>query len=162
MPDYPHYTVTVEDADYNPSRDAWSNSEGFVTDSAQWWYPYETRKAAVFSNDVPGQETFGPGTYPSSDGYSGPTGIIVTVDSMVEDRLYAYVYIPPSFLLGDANGDGTIEIGDVIYVINYLYKGGSAPDPLMRADVNCDLIVDLGDVIYLLNYLFKNGPEPDC
>jgi rhodanese-related sulfurtransferase len=63
---------------------------------------------------------------------------------------------------GDANGDWTIDLGDVIYVINYLFKGGSAPVPLEVADFNCDGSVELGDVIYLLNYLFKDGPPPGC
>ncbi|HUV31541.1 MAG TPA: M6 family metalloprotease domain-containing protein [Acidobacteriota bacterium] len=101
-PDYPHYTVAVEDAGYNPTQDAWSNPEGFVTDSARWWYPYETRLQAPFSDDVPGQELFSPTTYPSSDGYEGPSGIVVRVDSIIGDNLYAYVHNP----YGDADGDG--------------------------------------------------------
>ncbi len=161
-PDLPHYTVAVEDAGYNPSRDAWSNPEGFVTDSAQWWYPYETRKAAVFSNDVSDQETFGPATYPSSDGYSRPTGIVVTVDSIVDDRLYAYVYVPSAYTLGDANGDGAIDLEDAVYLLNYLFRNDDPPDPLEAGDANCDGTVEVGDAIYLLNYLFRNGPEPSC
>ncbi len=106
IPSFPHYTVAVEDAGYNPSRDAWSNPEGFVTDSAQWWYPYETRKAATFSSEVPGQEVFGPFTAPSSDGYYGPTGIVVEVDSIVDDRLYASMSRP------DADGDNVADITD--------------------------------------------------
>lgn len=62
---------------------------------------------------------------------------------------------------GDANRDWLIDIGDVVYVINYLYKGGPAPNPLWVGDVNCDETVDLGDVIYLLNHLFKGGPPPE-
>ncbi len=99
-PDYPHYTVAVEDAGYNPAWDASHNPEGHVTDSAQWWYPYETRRAAPFSNDVSGQEIFNPTTYPNSDGYSGPSGIVVRVDSIVDDKLFAYVHTPiPIFSL---------------------------------------------------------------
>jgi len=99
-PDYDHYTVAVEDAGYNPALDTSYNPEGHVTDSAQWWYPYETRKGAPFSYDVSGQNIFGPSTYPSSHGYSGPSGIVVRVDSMVNERLYAYVYTPiPTFSL---------------------------------------------------------------
>jgi len=99
-PRFPHYSVIVEDVGYNPSRDAYSNPEGWVTDSAQWWYPYETRKAAPFSSDVSGQEFFDSTTYPNSDGYSGPSGIVVRVDSIVGDKLYAYIYSPmPSFSL---------------------------------------------------------------
>ena len=161
-PDYPHYTVAVEDAGYNPSQDAWSNPEGFVTDSAHWWYPYETRKAAPFSDDVAGQDIFGPATYPGSDGYSRPTGIAVRVDSIVDDKLYAYVYLPVPFLPGDANGDETIDVGDVVYLVNYLYKGGTAPDPVEAGDANCDAAVNVGDVVFLVSYLYRNGPPPGC
>jgi len=99
-PRFSHYSVIVEDAGYNPSLDTSYNPEGHVTDSAQWWYPYETRKAAPFSNDVSGQNNFSPTTYPNSDGYSGPSGIVVRVDSIVGDKLYAYIYTPmPSFSL---------------------------------------------------------------
>jgi hypothetical protein len=31
------------------------------------------------------------------------------------------------FVRGDANKDGNIDIGDVIYLINYLFKGGTPP-----------------------------------
>ena len=161
-PDYPHYTVAVEDAGYNPSQDAWSNPEGFVTDSALWWYPYETRKAAPFSDDVSGQDIFGPATYPSSNGYSKPTGIVVRVDSIVDDKLYAYVYLPAQFLLGDANGDGTVDVGDVVYLVNYLYRYGPAPDPIQAGDANCDGHVDVGDVVFLVNYLYRGGDPPGC
>ncbi|HEX9916597.1 MAG TPA: dockerin type I repeat-containing protein, partial [candidate division Zixibacteria bacterium] len=99
-PTYAHYTVAVEDAGYNPDYDASHNPEGHVTDSSQWWYPYESRRAAPFSNDVTGQNIFSPSTYPNSDGYSGSSGITVRVDSIVNDRLYAYVYAPiPAFSL---------------------------------------------------------------
>ena len=64
------------------------------------------------------------------------------------------------YLRGDANGDGVIEIGDVVYLINYLYKNGPAPDPLWIGDCNSDEVVDLGDVVFLINYLFKGGPPP--
>jgi hypothetical protein len=65
-------------------------------------------------------------------------------------------------LHGDANGDRVIDVGDVVYLINYLYKNGSPPDPLKTGDVNCDILVDVGDVVYLINYLFKGGPAPGC
>ncbi len=64
------------------------------------------------------------------------------------------------YLTGDPNHDGMIDIGDVVYLINYLFKGGPIPDPLEAGDANSDGIVDLGDVVYLINYLFKGGPPP--
>jgi hypothetical protein len=63
---------------------------------------------------------------------------------------------------GDANGDDKVLVDDVIYLINYLYKGG--PLPVKNSDVNCDGKVSVADVIYLINFLFKGGPIPcvDC
>jgi M6 family metalloprotease-like protein len=161
-PDHPHYTVALEDIGYNPDRDAWSNPEGFVTDSAQWWYPYETRRAAPFSNDVSGQDTFGMTTYPNSSGYFGVTGILISVDSIVDDKLYAYVHVPGEFVLGDANKDGEVGPGDVVHLLNYLFRDGPAPDPYEAGDCNCSGVINGEDVVYLLNYLFRGGPPPSC
>ncbi|MGB7060778.1 MAG: dockerin type I repeat-containing protein [Candidatus Zixiibacteriota bacterium] len=61
---------------------------------------------------------------------------------------------------GDANGDGVIDIGDVVYLINYLYRNGPAPNPLEAGDANYDAIIDIGDVVYLINYLYRGGPPP--
>ncbi len=61
---------------------------------------------------------------------------------------------------GDANSDGEIDVGDVLYLIDYLFSGGSAPDPLWLGDVDCDDLVGVGDVVYLINYLFLGGSEP--
>ncbi len=58
---------------------------------------------------------------------------------------------------GDVNGDGLVDIGDVIYLINCLYKNGPTPVILANGDVNADCLVDIGDVVYLINYLFKSG-----
>jgi hypothetical protein len=63
---------------------------------------------------------------------------------------------------GDANGDGIISPGDVVYLINYLFRSGPAPDPLDRGDCNCNGEVDPGDIVYLINYLFRFGPPPSC
>ena len=61
---------------------------------------------------------------------------------------------------GDATGDGIVDVADVVFLLNYLYKGGGAPNPLGRGDANTDGIVDVADVVYLLNYLYKGGPAP--
>lgn len=63
---------------------------------------------------------------------------------------------------GDVTGDGIIDLGDLLFLISYLYKGGLAPDPLWIGDVNCDFVLDLGDVLYLISYLYKGGPAPIC
>jgi hypothetical protein len=66
------------------------------------------------------------------------------------------------FLRGDATGDGIINSADIVYLINYLFKGGPAPWPWDAGDVNCDGIINSADIVYLINYLFKGGPPPGC
>jgi hypothetical protein len=65
-------------------------------------------------------------------------------------------------IYGDVNGDGVINSADVVYLINYLFKGGPEPSPLETGDVNCDGTINSADVVYLINYLFKGGPTPAC
>jgi hypothetical protein len=64
------------------------------------------------------------------------------------------------FLRGDANGNDTLSLADIVYLINYLFKFGPAPELIQSGDVNCDGKVSLSDIVYLINYLFKFGPAP--
>ena len=66
----------------------------------------------------------------------------------------------PTVQCGDANGDGVTNSADIVYLINYLFKNGQAPDPLWVGDCNCDQVINSSDVVYLINYLFKGGPVP--
>jgi len=63
---------------------------------------------------------------------------------------------------GDANGDGSITTGDLVYLANYLFVGGPPPDPLLTGDVSGDCQVTLADINYLATYLFAGGPDPIC
>jgi hypothetical protein len=63
---------------------------------------------------------------------------------------------------GDANGDWVINVGDVVYLVSYLYKGGAAPNSPEAGDCNCDGETNVGDVVYLVSYLYKGGPPPGC
>jgi hypothetical protein len=67
-------------------------------------------------------------------------------------------------LCGDANGDHTVAAGDIVYLISYLFRGGTPPQPLCVGDANCNGTVESGDVVYLVGYLFRSGPPPcpDC
>jgi hypothetical protein len=64
------------------------------------------------------------------------------------------------YMNGDANRDEMLNILDVVYVINCLYKGGPLPYPVVAAEANCNLELNILDVVYMINYLYKGGPEP--
>lgn len=63
---------------------------------------------------------------------------------------------------GDANNDGDLNIGDPVYLINFIFKGGPAPDPEGVGDANCDATTNIGDAVYMINFIFKGGPAPGC
>jgi Tol biopolymer transport system component len=64
--------------------------------------------------------------------------------------------------LGDADSSGSIDVGDVVYLINYLFKNGPAPKPVTAGDGNNDNEVTVSDIVFLINYLFRGGPRPSC
>ncbi|MGB8658280.1 MAG: C25 family cysteine peptidase [Candidatus Zixiibacteriota bacterium] len=86
--------------------------------------------------------------------------------NLLDFNLYGDPALPrtatPQFTRGDCNHDGTVDAGDVVYLVNYLFKGGPPPNPLTSGDCTCDGVVNAGDVVYVVNYLFKGGPAPTC
>ena len=57
-------------------------------------------------------------------------------------------------MCGDSDVSGVIDIDDVVHLINFIFLGGSAPDPLQVGDNNCSGGVDIDDVVYLIQYIF--------
>jgi hypothetical protein len=70
--------------------------------------------------------------------------------------------VDKTYVCGDANGDGNINIGDAVYVSEYIFHSGPPPDPLEAGDANCDGSINVGDVVYIHNYVFCGGPPPCC
>lgn len=81
--------------------------------------------------------------------YNNETNIVVTSET-------------GAFLCGDANQDGKVNIGDAVFIIGYVFRGGPPPAPLQAADVNHDGKVNIGDAVYLIGYIFRAGPAPNC
>ncbi|MCP4631839.1 MAG: hypothetical protein GY855_02855 [candidate division Zixibacteria bacterium] len=88
-----------------------------------------------------------------------------TIDNIICGISYSlspFVVAIPTFLCGDLNDDENIDILDIVYLINYKYKGGPPPDPLESADVNYDEEINILDIVYLINFKYKAGDDPDC
>lgn len=65
---------------------------------------------------------------------------------------------------GDVNGDGVIDVFDVIGIIGIAFSGDADPQdpecPRTRGDVNSDGVTDVFDVIYLIATAFSGGAGP--
>jgi hypothetical protein len=106
----------------------------------------------------------------------GSYGQVLVFNDHVDTMLYWYdsfgvlenIYPPGDYFVypecGDANGDDQINVGDAVFIINYVFKGGEPPDPLCEADANGDGDVNVADAVYLINFVFKGGNPPvdDC
>jgi hypothetical protein len=63
-------------------------------------------------------------------------------------------------LPGDATGDNVLNILDVTYIVNYIYKDGPEPQPVLEtADADGNGKINILDISRIVNYLYKNGPE---
>jgi hypothetical protein len=65
--------------------------------------------------------------------------------------------LPP----GDFNGDGTIYLPDIIYLVAYIRGQVPPPDPLLLGDLDGDCVVYISDVVYLIAYIRGQVPPPD-
>jgi hypothetical protein len=88
-----------------------------------------------------------------------PLDLVITAHNKIT---YVAQITVGSFLCGDANKDGTVNIFDITFLISYLYSDGPPPDPMESGDVNNDGIINIFDATYLISYLYLDGPEPDC
>jgi hypothetical protein len=100
---------------------------------------------------------------PFIEGYSpahGTTlwGLISGVDARIPSLTFSCLYFV-EYLAGDANGSGSVDGLDVLYLVNYLKGLGSPPDPIFSGDANGDCTADGLDVLYLVAYL-KGGLPP--
>jgi len=66
-----------------------------------------------------------------------------------------------TYICGDSNSDGTVNIADASFIINAIFFGGAQPDPVEAADANFDGNMNIADASYIINWIFFGG-DPPC
>ncbi len=63
---------------------------------------------------------------------------------------------------GNADGDvgDQVNVADLTFLVDYLFRGGPAPPCFEEGDVNGDGAINVADLTYLVDYLFRGGPPP--
>ncbi len=61
---------------------------------------------------------------------------------------------------GDADNSTTLDVGDLTYLVAYLFQSGLPPPCPEEGDVDASGFTDVGDLTRLVWYLFQGGPGP--
>lgn len=80
---------------------------------------------------------------------------------ILEFREQIAIALDTGYLWGDANGSGSVTAADIVFIINYVFKGGPTPEPIEAADITADGDINAADIICLVNYVFRGG-ETEC
>jgi hypothetical protein len=69
-------------------------------------------------------------------------------------------YGDKSFVRGDSNRDGQVDISDGIFTLAYLFLGGALPSCEDALDADDSGELDVTDAVYLLSHVFLGGAAP--
>jgi len=101
------------------------------------------------------------------DSLGGDDGWGVVVADSITAEIFIPDFIPGDFYVrhwfytpGDFDCNTSVEIVDVVSLVNYLFRDGEEPCFMKSADANCDQEVTISDAVYLVNYILKDGPAP--
>ncbi len=118
----------------------------------------------VTATDVSALLSFGKRSLPAGGQTSFAGAIVISTVSPSDLESKAAdirnFYSPPTYVCGDADGSGSITIGDAVFLINYIFGGGPAPNPLVSGDSDCSGSISISDAVYLINFIFGGGPAP--
>jgi len=95
-------------------------------------------------------------------GRPGPGFLDVACDNHIYvSGAYGFLVYTLDNSCGDANGDAAFNVGDAVYIIEYIFKAGPPPIPNeCNGDANSDGRVNISDAVYVINYIFRGGPPP--
>ena len=155
---------------------AFNRSKGIMLGTFAWWVPYRFECTDAYGNpdgDWPAGD-YGPG-----DAYGDFSLDPLFCDTTAHDyHISSTSYCTPTyspcqalvgrfgigctlpFVCGDVNDDGTPNIADAVYLVNYVFRSGAAPNPLCAGDANGDGGTNVGDAVYMIAYVFKGGAPP--
>jgi len=77
-----------------------------------------------------------------------------------EPRFYDGNIVMNPVIRGDPDYTQTINVADLVYLVDYIFRGGSFPVSIQAGDANSDLSVLISDLTYMVDYIFKGGPPP--
>jgi len=145
------YTVSGSDPEGDPLRYRWDWGDG---DTSEWLGPYDAGVPCTLSHSWAELGTYDVRVQCRDPWYESGWSAPLTATVIC------------CITRGDADGDGSINVGDPTYLTDYLFFEGPAPpcqDPdgsYPEGDADGDGSINVGDPTYLTDYLFFDGPAP--
>ena len=94
----------------------------------------------------------------------GGGAVNLTPDPITANSVFFPPVEPPACqitLTGDVDQSETLTSADIIGLVNFVFKGGPAPQPCEAAgDTDCSGAVTSADIIGMVNHVFKGGVAP--
>ena len=100
------------------------------------------------------------GTIVGTDTASGDTVQSIFGADDVVARITISRMPATSFVRGDANASGSVDISDPIRLVGTMFFGAPPLPCRKSADVNDSGVIDISDPVWLLNYLFLRAAPP--
>lgn len=92
----------------------------------------------------------------------------ITVLDTIKVKIFngSQTVLVPEYVCGNIDGSDPpeIDVGDLLYLVEYMFNSGPPPEEELTADMNCDGEVDISDLLMMVEWMFNFGPEicPDC
>lgn len=107
---------------------------------------------------------------PALDFEGEDTVVYVVSDGALADTANVFITVAPGCFCNchaDPVCDATINVQDVVSVLNVAFRGGAdTVDPqcthVGRSDLNCDCVVSVVDVVNIVNHAFRGDTSPFC
>ncbi len=65
-----------------------------------------------------------------------------------------------SYIRGDIDGNGEINIADLVALVDYMFNQGAVPDPYEAGNIDGINDINIADLVYMVDYMFNEGPPP--
>lgn len=161
--------VVIAGVQLNPSPYPWTNiylADVNITNGSINW-----GKDLVDDDQAPAQYRCDKGDYgywiqPTSDGGFVVTGTTLSLGANFGDSSDVFVMklSPLQYNCGDVNSDGSIDISDVVFFVDYMFNNGPPPPNPVTADLDGHWGITISDLNYFIDYTTNQppGPAPVC
>ena len=64
---------------------------------------------------------------------------------------------PITIIPGDSNGDGMVDVADIVYIVNYIMENPADDFNIVNADVDGDGVIDVADITHTVSIVMNSA-----